>query len=78
MQLQCTTVQLIMAGQIRAARQAQVMAGAAAREAALGEAQAALQRWSAELEAEHGLRMAKADAAIKRLQVSLTTQYTHK
>ncbi len=54
------------------------MAGAAAREAALGEAQAALQRWSAELEAEHGLRMAKADAAIKRLQVSLTTQYTHK
>ena len=55
----------------------QVVASAAAREAALGEAQAALQRRSAELEAEHGWRMAKADAAIKRLQVRQTSQTTY-
>ncbi len=49
-----------------------MVGGAAAREAALSEAQAALQRRSAELEAEHDLRMAKADAAIKRLQACRT------
>ena len=50
-----------------------MVASAATREAALGEAQAALQRRSAEREAEHGLRMARADAAVKRLQVGRTT-----
>ena len=47
----------------------QILAEAAAREAALSEAQAALQRRSAELAADHAARMAKADVAMARLQV---------
>ena len=45
-----------------------VLTGAEAREAALRDAEAALRRRAAELEAEHGARIAKAEGVVRRLQ----------
>jgi hypothetical protein len=50
------------------------MADAEAREAALCNAEATLHRRAAELEADHGARIAKADGVVRRLQAGRRTR----